>query len=77
MWKLLNAINQQLLVKKFGKARLQKDIGPKFPVISMIGVPGIVFVALAPIIPVQSAARYVKFTDRIFRAPPETSGASA
>ncbi len=34
-------------------------------------------VALAYTIQVQSAAWYVKFTDRIFGAPPETSGASA
>ena len=40
-------ITQQLLVKKFGKERFQKDIGPKFPAISLIGALGIVFVAMA------------------------------
>jgi ACR3 family arsenite efflux pump ArsB len=40
-------ITQQLLIKKNGKARFQKDIGPKFPAVSLIGVLGIVFVAMA------------------------------
>jgi ACR3 family arsenite efflux pump ArsB len=38
---------QQLLVRKFGLARFQKNIGPRFPGISTIGVLGIVFVAMA------------------------------
>ena len=38
---------QQLLIKKFGGEKFQKTIGPRFPGISMIGVLGIVFVAMA------------------------------
>lgn len=38
---------QQLLVKKYGQARYQKDIKPVFPPISTIGVLSIVFVAMA------------------------------
>jgi ACR3 family arsenite efflux pump ArsB len=40
-------VTQQLLIKKFGRERFQKDIGPKFPAISLLGVLGIVFVAMA------------------------------
>jgi ACR3 family arsenite transporter len=38
---------QQLIVKKVGRQRFQKEIGPKFPAIALIGVLGIVFVAMA------------------------------
>jgi ACR3 family arsenite efflux pump ArsB len=38
---------QQLLVKKYGQKIFQKQIAPKFPGISIIGVLGIVFVAMA------------------------------
>ncbi|MGD9331089.1 MAG: bile acid:sodium symporter [Desulfobacterales bacterium] len=38
---------QQLLIKKFGRERFQKTIGPRFPMISLVGVLGIVFVAMA------------------------------
>jgi predicted Na+-dependent transporter len=40
-------ITQQLLIKKVGQPRFQKEIGPRFPGISTIGVLGIVFVAMA------------------------------
>jgi ACR3 family arsenite efflux pump ArsB len=38
---------QQLLIGKFGRQTFQKDIGPQFPGVSLIGVLGIVFVAMA------------------------------
>ena len=38
---------QQLLIKTAGREKFQKKIGPRFPGISLIGVLGIVFVAMA------------------------------
>jgi ACR3 family arsenite efflux pump ArsB len=40
-------VTQQLLIKKVGREKFQKKIGPRFPGISLIGVLGIVFVAMA------------------------------
>ncbi|MDJ0876006.1 MAG: bile acid:sodium symporter, partial [Desulfobacterales bacterium] len=37
----------QLLIKTAGREKFQKKIGPRFPGISLIGVLGIVFVAMA------------------------------
>ncbi|PID27348.1 MAG: arsenite transporter [Candidatus Cloacimonadota bacterium] len=39
-------ITKRIIVKKYGKERYQKDIKKKFPMISTIGVLGIVFVAM-------------------------------
>ncbi|MCA1943974.1 MAG: bile acid:sodium symporter [Desulfovibrio sp.] len=44
---LLGAITQQVLVQRFGREAFQKEIGPRFPALSTLGVLGIVFVALA------------------------------
>lgn len=38
---------QRYLVKKYGQAEFQKQIGPKFPALSTLGVLGIVFIAMA------------------------------
>ncbi|MUM76231.1 arsenic resistance protein [Pseudodesulfovibrio sp. F-1] len=43
----LGFVTQRLLVRKFGQEHFQQRIGPRFPVLSTIGVLGIVFVALA------------------------------
>jgi ACR3 family arsenite efflux pump ArsB len=40
-------ITQQMLIKKFGRENFQKKISPRLPGISLIGVLGIVFVAMA------------------------------
>jgi len=40
-------VTQQLLIRKVGQKRFQKEIGPRFPGIATIGVLGIVFVAMA------------------------------
>ncbi len=44
---LAGYLTQQLLIWKFGNAAYQKDLKPKFPAISTLGVLGIVFIALA------------------------------
>ncbi|AGW14362.1 arsenic resistance protein [Megalodesulfovibrio gigas] len=43
----LGYVTQQALVKRFGREAFQKNIGPRFPALSTLGVLGIVFVALA------------------------------
>ena len=43
----LGFATQQLLIKKYGMARYQKDLKPKFPPISTLGVLSIVFIAMA------------------------------
>ncbi|MBG0791609.1 MAG: arsenic resistance protein [Desulfovibrionaceae bacterium] len=43
----LGYATQRLLVRRYGMAAFKKDIGPKFPPLSTLGVLGIVFVALA------------------------------
>lgn len=40
-------LTQRLLVWKFGKEKYQKDLKPRFPAISTLGVLGIVFIAMA------------------------------
>jgi ACR3 family arsenite efflux pump ArsB len=75
------------LAQKYFETDFKQRIVPRFPTISTIGLLGIVFVAiiafgeagahaalviaLAYIIQVQSAAWYVKFTDKVFG--PETT----
>ena len=44
---ILGHITQQLLVRRYGMARYQKDIKQLFPPISTLGVLGVVFAALA------------------------------
>ncbi|XXJ21575.1 arsenic resistance protein [Desulfovibrio caledoniensis] len=43
----LGYLTQRFLVKHYGQQTFQRDIGPKFPGLSTVGVLGIVFVALA------------------------------
>jgi ACR3 family arsenite efflux pump ArsB len=43
----LGYLTQRFLVKRYGQQTFQRDIGPKFPGLSTVGVLGIVFVALA------------------------------
>jgi len=43
----LGFLTQWYLVARYGQGRFQKEIGPKFPSLSTLGVLGIVFVALA------------------------------
>jgi ACR3 family arsenite efflux pump ArsB len=43
----LGYLTQRFLVKRYGQQKFQRDIGPKFPGLSTVGVLGIVFVALA------------------------------
>jgi ACR3 family arsenite efflux pump ArsB len=43
----LGFITQRLIIFKFGMAKYQKDIKQKFPMLSTLGVLGIVFVAMA------------------------------
>lgn len=57
---------QQVLVKKYGRKAFQSRLAPRFPALSTLGVLGIVFIAMAYIIQVQSAAWYVKFADTLF-----------
>ena len=40
-------ITRQWLIKKYGQQKFKKNLGPKFPALSTIGVLGIVFVAIA------------------------------
>ena len=40
-------ITQRLLVRRHGQERFQKDIGPRFPAVSVLGVLGMVFSAMA------------------------------
>lgn len=44
---LLGYLTQRYLVKRYGQQKFQRDLGPKFPGLSTVGVLGIVFVALA------------------------------
>lgn len=44
---VLGYITQIFLVKRYGQDDFQKNLGPKFPSLSTLGVLGIVFVALA------------------------------
>jgi ACR3 family arsenite efflux pump ArsB len=44
---LFGYITQKLLINKFGEKKFNKEIKQKFPVLSTIGVLGIVFVAMA------------------------------
>lgn len=44
---VLGYATQRLLVSRYGQPRFMKEIGPKFPPLSTLGVLGIVFVALA------------------------------
>jgi ACR3 family arsenite efflux pump ArsB len=43
----LGYLTQRFLVKRYGQQTFLRDIGPKFPGLSTVGVLGIVFVALA------------------------------
>ncbi|AMK10217.1 arsenic resistance protein [Pseudodesulfovibrio indicus] len=43
----LGYLTQRWLVSRYGQQRFQRDLGPKFPGLSTVGVLGIVFVALA------------------------------
>ncbi|WP_272698707.1 arsenic resistance protein [Desulfovibrio sp. Fe33] len=43
----LGYLTQRFLVKRYGQERFQRELGPKFPGLSTVGVLGIVFVALA------------------------------
>jgi ACR3 family arsenite efflux pump ArsB len=43
----LGYLTQRFLMKRYGQQTFQRDIGPKFPGLSTVGVLGIVFVALA------------------------------
>ncbi|GAB7023502.1 arsenic resistance protein [Salidesulfovibrio brasiliensis] len=43
----LGYVTQRILVKRYGQPDFQKSIAPKFPMLSTLGVLGIVFVALA------------------------------
>jgi len=43
----LGFITRQWLIKKYGQQEFKKNLGPKFPALSTIGVLGIVFVAIA------------------------------
>ena len=43
----LGYATQRFLVSRYGQGRFQREIGPKFPPLSTLGVLGIVFVALA------------------------------
>jgi len=79
---VLGNLTQRYLIRRYGMAHYQKDLKSIIPSFSTLGVVGIVFVAMAAfgkegseialiialayIIQVQSAAWYVKFTDRIF-----------
>lgn len=63
-------ITQQSLVKKYGIKKFQQRWAPRFPALSTIGVVGIVFIAIAYIIQVQSAAWYVKLADTLFGKAP-------
>ncbi|MBM7855157.1 ACR3 family arsenite efflux pump ArsB [Desulfohalotomaculum tongense] len=38
---------QRFIIQKYGKERYQKDFKPKFPMLSTVGVLGIVFIAMA------------------------------
>nr|WP_198003909.1 arsenic resistance protein [Thermosinus carboxydivorans] len=38
---------RQLLVNRYGQAAFQKEVAPKFPLVSTVGVLGIVFIAIA------------------------------
>lgn len=40
-------LTQTFLIKKYGKEKYQEDIKPKFPIISTLGVLGIVFISMA------------------------------
>lgn len=40
-------LTRSVLVRRYGQATFQKEIGPNFPVLSTLGVLGIVFVAMA------------------------------
>ena len=44
---VLGYLTQRFLVKRYGQQKFQRDLGPKFPGLSTVGVLGIVFVALA------------------------------
>jgi ACR3 family arsenite efflux pump ArsB len=44
---VLGYLTQRFLVKRYGQEKFQRDLGPKFPGLSTVGVLGIVFVALA------------------------------
>ncbi len=44
---LAGYLTQRLLIWKFGNPAYQKDLKPKFPAVSTLGVLGIVFIALA------------------------------
>jgi ACR3 family arsenite efflux pump ArsB/CBS domain-containing protein len=44
---VLGNLTQRFLIKRYGMARYQKDLKPLFPPISILGVLGIVFVAMA------------------------------
>jgi ACR3 family arsenite efflux pump ArsB len=43
----LGFVTRQRLTKKFGPEKFKKELGPKFPALSTVGVLGIVFVAIA------------------------------
>jgi ACR3 family arsenite efflux pump ArsB len=44
---VLGYLTQRFLVRRYGQQKFQRDLGPKFPGLSTVGVLGIVFVALA------------------------------
>ncbi len=44
---IMGYITQRLIIRKYGEAKYQKDIKKKFPMLSTLGVLGIVFVAMA------------------------------
>jgi ACR3 family arsenite efflux pump ArsB len=44
---VLGFVTRQVLIKKYGQQEFKKNLGPKFPAMSTIGVLGIVFVAIA------------------------------
>jgi ACR3 family arsenite efflux pump ArsB len=49
-------ITQQVLLKKYGQQKFQKDWAPKFPPLSSLGVLGIVFIAMAMKAPIIAAS---------------------
>jgi len=44
---LFGFLTRQFLLQKYGAGKFKKDLGPKFPALSTLGVLGIVFVAIA------------------------------
>jgi predicted Na+-dependent transporter len=59
----LGFLTRQFLLKKYGMGAFKERMAPRFPALSTIGV---LVIALAYIIQVQSAAWYVRLTDSLF-----------